>query len=216
MKKVVIGCLIVLVVLAAGAAAGSYALYHKVRAGAGKFAALATVRDLERSVRNQASYSPPASGELTPAQVQCVLQVQQAVRARLGARASDLERKYHEYFEKKEASVLDLPALVSAYGDLASGYVDAKRAQVDALNAAGRSLAEYRWARSQMYRAIGLRVVDVDVGGIIDDLRSGRTPAVPAIPVAPVGPTGPKRNQDLVASHRKALEDNVALAFFGL
>src|SRR5688572_24819512 len=94
MKKAVIGCLVVVVVLAVGAAAASYLVYRKVSTTMAGFAELATVPDLDRSLRNQARYVPPASGELSQSQVRRFLGVQQAVRARLGTRAKEFERRY--------------------------------------------------------------------------------------------------------------------------
>jgi hypothetical protein len=215
MKKIVAGCLIVAGLVGVVGAAGSYVVYRKVRSGVSRFAELATVRDLEKSVRNQADFMPPASGELTPRQLERFLEVQQAVRQRLGRSVVELERKYRSQLEKQEATAADLPALVSAYGDLATGFVDGKRAQVAALNQTGFSLAEYRWVRSQAYAAIGIQMVGLDLAQLIDDVTNGRTPAASNSRFEPA-PPAPGRNQDLVAPHRKVLEDNVGLAFFGL
>jgi hypothetical protein len=72
-----------------------------------------------------------------------------------------------------------LPELISAYRDLAAAYVDAKRAQVDALNLAGLSLDEYRWTRSRAYAALGMQLMDVDVSRIVEDVKAGRPPPGP-------------------------------------
>src|SRR6185437_1261016 len=145
MKKLAVGCAVILGVGAAGAAAASYYAYHKVTSAVAGFAELGTLPELERSVRRQDPYTPPASGEPSRAQVQRLLQVQQAVRTRLGARAEEIERRYRKLLAKDSATVVDAPEIISAYRDLAAAYVDAKRAQVDALNRAGFSLEEYRW-----------------------------------------------------------------------
>jgi len=152
---------------------------------------------------------------VSQAQLQRFVRVQQVVRARLGVRAAEFERKYRTFLEKKEATAVDLPQLVSAYRDLATGYVDGKRAQVEALNDAGFSLEEYRWVRLQSYAALGMPMMDFDVARMIEDARSGRTPAQPD-GVLRLGPSGPPATQKLVAPHRKALENYAALAFFGL
>ena len=57
--------------------------------------------------------------------------------------------------------------------------------------------------------------MDMDVGKIVEDIQAGRTPGQPQQSIA-LGPTGPPVNQELVRPHRKMLEDNVGLAFFGL
>jgi hypothetical protein len=214
-KKVLIGCAILALVLVVGGAVGSYMVYHKVSSTVKGFAELGKVPELERSVRNRSPYVPPGSGEVSASQLQRYLQVQQAVRTRLGERAAEMERKYRALLQKKEATALDLPELVAAYRDLATGYVDGKRVQVDALNDAGLSLAEYRWVRKQAYAALGMPMMDLDVARMIEDAKSGRTPAQPA-QVLPLGPSGPPATQKLVAPHQKALENYAPLAFFGL
>ena len=122
---------------AAGATAASWYAYHKVSSAFAGFAQLSTIPDLERSVANQGPYTPPASGEPSPKQLDRLLQVQQAVRDRLGTRANEIEYRYRKLLAKKEATAVDAPELISAYRDLAAAYMDAKRAQVDALNRAG-------------------------------------------------------------------------------
>ena len=215
MKKLAIGCLVLLILLAVAAAVGSYLIYQKVTTTVGEFAQLSQVPELERSVRNRASFVPPASGELTESQLQRFLRVQEAVRSRLGARAAEFEQNYRTLLEKEQATALDIPQLVRAYRDVAVGYVDAKRAQVDALNETGFSLDEYRWTRMQVYAALGVPMMDLDVAQIIDDVQKGRPPDVPER-VMTIGPSGRRMNQGLVERHRKFLEDNAALAFFGL
>jgi hypothetical protein len=214
-NKAAIGCLIVVVLLGTAGAVGGYAAYRKIRSGFDGFAGLSTVRELDRSVRNHSTYSPPASGELTPAQVEALLRVQAAVRTRLGERIDELQRKYQTYFDKKEASAADLPALVSAYGDLAGALVGGKQAQVEALNEVGFSLAEYRWVRAQAYAALDLRLMDIDIERLVDAAQTGRPPA-PLEPIAPPDSSGRMANRNLVAPHRKPIEDYLVLAFLGL
>jgi hypothetical protein len=214
-KKVLIGCAILALVLVVGGAVGSYVVYHKVSSTFKGFAELGSVPALERSVRNRAPYVPPPSGEVSQAQLQRFLRVQQTVRARLGARGAEFERKYRTLLDKKEATAVDLPELVSAYRDLATGYVDGKRTQVEALNDAGFSLEEYRWVRLRSYAALGMPMMDLDVARMIEDAKSGRTPAQPER-VLPLGPSGPPATQKLVGPHRKVLESYAPLAFFGL
>jgi hypothetical protein len=214
-KKLAIGCAILALVLVVGGAVGSYLVYHKVSSTVKGFAELGRIPELERSVRNRAPYVPPPSGEVSQAQLERYLKVQQAVRTRLGEQAAKMERKYRTLLQKKEATALDLPELVAAYRDLATGYVDGKRVQVDALNDAGLSLEEYRWVRKQAYAALGMPMMDFDVAKMVDDVKNGRTPAQPDR-VLPLGPSGPPATQKLIAPHQKALENYAPLAFFGL
>ena len=121
----------------------------------------------------------------------------------------------HRLLAKDSATVADAPEIISAYRDLAAAYMDAKRAQVDALNRAGLSMEEYRWTRSRAYAALGVPLMDLDVARIIEGVKEGRRPAAPAYRMT-VDPTGSPAVQKLVEPHRKALEANAGLAFFGL
>jgi len=215
MKKLAIGCGVLLVVLMVCGAVGGYLLYHKVSSTIAGFAELRKVPEIERSVRNQAPYAPPSNGELSQSQLKRYLAVQQAVRARLGAQATFFERNYHRLLSKKEATALDMPELVAAYRDLAGVYMDGKRAQVDALNDAGFSLDEYRWVRTQSYAALGVPMMDFDVSRMIEDVQAGRTPASPNRTI-PLGPAGPPANQKLVKPYEKPIVDYAPYGFFGL
>ena len=221
MKKLAVGCGILLVVLLVGGAVATYVVYNKVKSTVTEFAALGEIPAIERGVRNSAAFTPPASGELTEAQLKRYLGVQGHVRTLLGSRFDEFEAKYAEVskrMDKGQGTVFDTTAVVGAYRDLARTYVEAKKAQVEALNTANFSLGEYRWVRQQAYAAIGMPVVDLDVSKIIDDVTSGRTPQQTQGPHlgGSMGPTGPEANKTLVAPHKKTLEDNAALSFFGL
>lgn len=216
MKKLGIGCLIVFVVVGVAGVLGAYYVYRRVTSTVGQFAELAEVPDLERQVRNTGPFSPPESAELSQSQVERLVRVQGRVRERLGERFAELQRRHRALLEKKEATALDLPELLAAYRDLAATWMDAKRAQVDALNEAGFSLAEYRWVRSQSYAAIGLPIMDIDFARMIEDAKGGKTVEQPGAMGGSVGPTGPESNQKLVEPYREQLEDNVALASLGL
>jgi len=220
MKKLAIGCGVVLVVLIIVGAVATYVVYNKVKSTVAELSVLGEVPAIERGVRNTAAFTPPDSGELTEAQVTRYLKVQQDVRTILGSRLDEFQTKYAELsarMNKDQGTVLDVPAMMGAYRDLAKTYVDAKKAQVEALNSAGFSLDEYRWVRQQAYAAAGMPIVDMDFAKVIEDATSGRSPA----PGAPhlggsIEPTGPEINKTLVAPHKKQLEDNAALAYFGL
>jgi hypothetical protein len=215
MKKLAIGCAVLLLIGFVGAAGTSYFAYHKVTSAFRGFAELGTLSELERSVQKRGTYTPPASGEPSRGQIERLLVVQQAVRTRLGAKGQEIERRYHKLLAKDSATVVDVPEIISAYRDLAGAYVEAKRAQVDALNRAGFSLEEYRWTRSQVYAALGVPLMELDVARIIEDVKQGRQPEAPAYRLT-VGPTGSPAAQKLVEPHRKVLEANAGLAFFGL
>jgi hypothetical protein len=215
MKKLAIGCVVLLLLGIAGAAGASYFAFHRATSAFAAFAELGTLPEIEQSVRNRAPYTPPASGEPSRAQLEGLLSVQQAVRARLGVRADEMERRYRRLLAKEHATAVDAPEIIGAYRDLAAAFVEAKRAQAEALNRAGLSLEEYRWTRSRAYAALGMRLMELDVAGIIADVKAGREPATP-IHGMTVDTAGSPRVQHLVEPYRKVLEANVGLAFFGL
>lgn len=221
MKKLAIGCGILLVALTVGGAVAAYIVYSKVKSTVAEFAALGEIPAIERGVRNTSAFTPPDSGELTEAQVARYVKVQQDVRALLGARFGEFQTKYAELSRRMDTNqntAFDAPAVIAAYRDLARTYVDAKKAQVEALNRAAFSLNEYRWVRQQAYAALGIPVMDLDVSKFIEEVTSGKTPAQPRTPSlgGSMGPTGPEVNKTLVAPHKKVLEDNAALSYFGL
>ena len=222
MKKLVIGCGVLLALGIAGAAGASYFAYRKVTAAVAPISGLASLPEIERSIRKQGPYTPPASGEPSPAQIERLLEVQHAVRARLGTRADELYRRYRRYFEPVDGATTPVGGSVDSAMlglrmslDLAGIYVDGKRAQVEALNRAGLSFEEYRWTRSRVYAALDVPFMELDVPGIIAEVKEGRQAATPASTMGEVRPGSPAV-RGLVEPHRKMLEENVGLAFFGL
>jgi hypothetical protein len=222
MKKLAIGCAVLLALGVVGAAGASYFAYHKVTSAVAPLSELGSLAGIERSIRKQDPYTPPASGDPSPAQVERLLEVQRAVRARLGARADEFYHRYRRYFEPLDGATVPLggPVDSALVGlrmslDLAGLYVDGKRAQVDALNRADLSLEEYRWTRSRVYAALGVPLLELDIPDIIADVKEGRQPATPAYQMTE-GSAGSPAVRKLVEPHRKVLEENVGLAFFGL
>ena len=216
MKTLAIGCGILVLVLCVLAAGVSYYTYLKVRGTVTQFAELSKLPEIEREVRVKAPFTPPASGELTASQLDRLMQVQKRVHDRLGENVAAFERTYKSLAQKKEPTAADLPALVSAYRDLAAMWLDAKRTQVASLNDAGLSLDEYRWVRSAAYQAIGAPFVDVDFARIAADAKAGVQTAVPGTFEGAFRGTAPAANQKLVEKFKKPLEDYLALASFGL
>jgi hypothetical protein len=221
MKKLAIGCGLALIVLLVAGGIATWVVVNKVKETVGEFAVLGEIPEIERQVRNTAPYAPPGNGELSADQVSRYVRVQEHVRRELGARVDALNQQYKDLSDRlnrDEGSVLDMPQMIAAYRDLARTFVDAKRMQVQALNDANFSLEEYDWVRRQVYAAAGLPFVDMDVSAFIQDLQQGEvSPEAGRAHVdGALEPAGPESNRDLVEPHRKLLEDNAALAFFGL
>ena len=217
MKKLAIGCGVVLLLTGVVAAGVAYYVFRQVSSVVTQFAELSQVPEIERGVRKRGPFDPPADAVLTERQVQQLVQVQQEVRRRLGEHMKAFEAKYRQLAQKQDATLADAPALLQAYGDLARTWIDAKRVQVEALNTADLSLEEYRWIRDQAYRALGQPFLDLDIAKLVEDARRGvsSSETVGQLTGA-IGAAGPAVNQKLIERVKKILEDNLALASFGL
>ena len=215
MKKLAIGCGLALLLTGMAAAGVAYYLYRQVSTTVAQFAEFGKIDDIERDVRNRASFTPPATEELSEAQLEKLVTVQTHIRQKLGEQIKAFEAKYQALAAKKDATLADAPALLSAYRDLAATWMAAKRSQVEALNNTNLSLDEYRWIRNQAYRALGQPFLDLDIAKLIDDAKRGVSEQAGQIRGA-IGPDGPEANRKLVEKFKKFLEDNIALASFGL
>ncbi len=219
MKKLAIGCGIAVLVLGVAVVGVVYYGYMKVRSTVTQFAQLGQVHDIERGVKVQTPWVVPTSGELTQAQVDKLMQVTTRVHDRLEKDFAVFQRTYQSLGQKKDATAADLPALMSAYKDLAANWLAAKHAQVDALNEAGLSLDEYRWIRSASYAALDIPFIYLDFSKLADQVKnasSGQQPNGYVMVGGALAGKGPESNKKLVEPHRKQLEDYMPLAAFGL
>ncbi|HSC30059.1 MAG TPA: hypothetical protein VLD67_22450 [Vicinamibacterales bacterium] len=216
MKKLAIGCLIVLVLGGIAAASVGYYFYRQFRSTFAQFAELGQVPEIERGVRVRGGFVPPASEELTANQVERFIRVQALVRKRLGERFAEFEARYRTISQKENPSFSDLPTILGAYREITVAWLDAKRSQVDALNEVSMSLEEYRWIRDQAYRALGVAFMDLDMSRIAGAVRSGEAPGELGEVRGGAEPGGPETNRKLIEKFRKLLEENLALASFGL
>ncbi|MGH8017529.1 MAG: hypothetical protein ACREIA_04455 [Opitutaceae bacterium] len=134
----------------------------------------------------------------------------------LGARLDALSTKYQslQKLSGEQGETPSLSELFEALKDLSGLVVEAKRAQVAALNQKNYSLQEYEWTRRQIYQAAGIPI-DGTFQQIIRDASTGKVPDFEkAIVREPVNV--PERNKELVAPHANELIERSALAFFGL
>lgn len=215
MKKLAIGCLVVFVILCAGAVGVGYYMYFKVRSVATQFAEFRQIPQIEAGIRVKTPFTPPTTGELSAAQLERFMKVQAAVKDRLGKNLEALQRNYKSLADKKDADVTDLPQILSAYRDLAASWMDAKRAQVEALNSVGLSLDEYQWIRDETYQSLGVPFVSLDFARIAERIKAGETTGDAVLRSSATGPASPA-NSKLVEPFRKVLSDNLPLAAFGL
>lgn len=213
MKKLVIGCLFFVLLLGIGGAiAGYFFVYRPAKQYVASFAELSKVAEADARVANRSAFTPPATGELTPQMVQRFMAVQDTVKTRLGTRMDTLQEKYRRFDNEQERP--GIADVIGAYRDIAGVITEAKVAQVDALNAQGFSLAEYAWVRREVYRAAGLPGPGIDLSKIAEAIQQGKVPEGPVQET--LAGNAPAANRTLVAPHAKRLEEQVALAWFGL
>jgi hypothetical protein len=219
-KRFLTGCLIVLVLAGILFAVSGYILYRAaspvIENARNYLSGLTELGELAKQVKNQAPYSPPASGELSDAQVQRFARVQDAVRSTLGQRMKQIEEKYKQL--QADAKANQQPSfgdILSALGDMANIVVQARRYQVDALNQEGFSQAEYSWVRDKVFQAAGQEVVNlIDLKKVEDAVRQGtgiegvKAPPLPKIDVPP-------KNRELVKPYLDRMDSWIPLAFFG-
>jgi len=168
---------------------------------------------LERQVRNKSSFAPPATGELTPVMVDRFVKAQQAIKAKLGTRVDELDRKY-KALEQSGGSSPSFSEAMGALKDLGGLIMDAKRAQVEALNEHGFSVAEYEWVRGAVYAASGIPV-ETNFSELVERASRGELDSGESVGQAVTGPV-PEVNRELVKPHHQTLTDNAGMAFFGL
>lgn len=204
MGKFLGGCLIVCLVLVIGGGAVGYYVFVKpytdMAGEAVVFAQELEALDGELAVRGP--YQPPEDGLVSADALQRYLAVQQRMRTDMEGEMQTLQARYEALdgeleSEQREASVAEI---MTAYRDVGALYLEAKRAQVDALNEQRMSIDEYHWIRAQTYAALGRRVAVAAPDG------SGQ------VEVSRVSP----ETRALVEAHRETLTDNYAFVWFGL
>jgi hypothetical protein len=220
-KKLLVGCLVILVLGAVLFAVGGYYLYRaaspviqNARDYLDRFSQLG---ELEKQIANQTPYTAPQNGELSKEQVDRFARVQQHVRGALGQRFEEIDAKYNTL--KAEADGTEQPPVretFGALGELAGVLVDARRAQVKALNQERFSSAEYRWVRSRVYQAAGIEATSaIDLQKIAEVARKGTGIDSIEVPKTSVV-TVPAKNRALVKPHLEQMDEWLPLLFFGL
>jgi hypothetical protein len=224
-KKVLVGCLLALVLLGVLAAVGLYLAWEFVRPvirtvsdvtdGVTRLGGLA---EIEEGLQNTGAFAAPESGELTPAQVERFIRVQRQVRLALGTRGEAFAAKYRQMSGRLpdgSPRVPSLPELLGGVGDLSSVYLDAWRAQVQAMNAERFSRAEFGWVRARVYQAAGLDAVRYDARDleeVIEAMARGAQVETPEVQL----PDAPARNRALVKPHVAEVTAWLPMAVFGL
>ena len=207
MKKFAIGCFAVLVVLAV--AGGGIAWFKVIKPGmefAGGIAELGKqYSELNESIENRAGYTPPADGELDEDAFQRFLAAQRQMRSDLEGRLKELQTKYEALEQEidQRGGQAGISDMMGAYSDLTDLLIDAKRAQVEAINDQNFSLQEYNWVRDQVYRAIGESVAVAAIAA-----NPGTSNEFQA--------SVPEATRQMVEPYREELMESYVLAWWGL
>lgn len=222
MKKLLGGCLVVLVIAIAGFGVAGYYAYRAAKPmidSAGDYVARAKeMVSIGDRIVNKASFAPPVKGELTQSQVDRFIAVQGRVRSDMGDRWDQIEAKSAEIQRRTENNKTDLSLteLTSVFSDLANIYIEARKVQVNALNVHKFSDAEYSWVRRRVYEAAGMQLAHgIDMSRIEDIARSGAQRSGMNLPEMPKVEV-PQTNSRLVKPHVAKLKEWLPMAVLGL
>jgi hypothetical protein len=217
MKKLAIGCGVVIVLCMVGFGFAAYYVYYKANQYMASVKQFAEVAQLDKNVANTASFPPPANHELTDDQVRRFVSVQESIHTRLGKRIDELtvKQKAFQRLQTQEHREANVSEVLSGVSDLMGIVLQAKTAQVDALNASHFSLEEYGWVRGQVYAAAGMSVAQVNLAAIQDAIKNGGG-TVSTSDVQKMSDEVPERNKTLVKPYLEKMKDWIPFAFFGL
>jgi hypothetical protein len=218
MKKLLVGCLIVLLIACVGFAAAGYYAYRAMKPvidnAASYMDKAREVTRLGEDINNKQPFDAPDNGELTQAQVERFIAVQSRVRSDLSDRWSQIEQKSREMREKADRKSQDwsLSEFTAMFSDIANIWVEARKSQVKALNVQKFSEAEYQWVRRRVYEAAGVELAgSVDLSKI-ESLAGRGGVAVPAVEL----PKIPEKNAALVKPHVAQIKEWIPMAALGL
>ncbi len=222
MKKILGGCLIVLVIAIVGFSVAGFYAYRAARPMFDDAADyVARARELSRlseQVNNQSPYAPPESGELTPSQVERFIAVQGRVRSELGDRWSEFEKKSETLKQKAQQDRSDwsFSDLRTMFSDFTGIYTEGRKAHVTALNVHKFSDEEFSWVRLRVYEAAGLELAgSLDVSALEQMARDGALKSGMSLPEMPKSKV-PPANLALVKPHLAKLKEWLPMAMLGL
>lgn len=221
MKKILSGCLVVVVVAMIGLGVAAFYAYRYAKpmidSASDYLAKAKQVSSLADRVANKAPYVPPDNGELTQSQVERFVAVQGRVRDELGDRWTEIETKAAELRQRTAGKQeLSFAEIGSVFKDLANIYVEARRVQVNALNIHKFSDGEYTWVRRRVYQAAGVELASaIDMSAIEDLARDSTQRTTSKLPDIPM-PQVPEANIKLVKPHSAKVKEWIPMAVLGL
>lgn len=222
MKKVLAGCLIVLVIALIGFGVAGYYAYRAMRPvvenGISYLDKAREVTRLGEDIKNKSAFEPPANGELTESQVERFLAVQNRVRTDLGDKWGEIEKKASEIRAKADRNSNDwtLSEFTAMFSEIGGIYLDGRKSQIVALNTQRFSEAEYEWVRMRVYEAAGVEMAgNMDLAKIEALARDQASQNGVNLPKMDL-PKVPEKNVALVKPHVSKIKEWVPLAVLGL
>ena len=222
MKKFLAGCLIVAVIAMIGAGAAAFWAYRAMKPvidNASNYMDKARIVErLGAAINNKTPFAPPASGELTAMQVDRFVAVQTRVRSELGDRWDEIEKKSAAIRARAEKNHNDwtLAEFTQVFSEIANIWIEARRAQVNALNVQKFSETEYQWVRKRVYEAAGVHLAgNMDLSMIEELARDNMGRAGMELPPADL-PKVPVKNVELVTPHSAKIKEWIPMAVLGL
>lgn len=201
------GCLItMLIILLVVGGLGYFFLYKPVSQVAKGFSNLEAFTKLDRNLRITTPYNPPASGELTPDQVNRYMGVINSVQNEAMARIQALESTFGNVDFDNISPMEAYRTVMSAYREILDHAVGVKEQQVQALNANGFSLEEYNWVKEQVAGAAGFSAAELSLNSLLSGEIGGKE----------VQRSGNATNRELVQPHLQELGAWAPLLMFGL
>jgi hypothetical protein len=222
MKKILTGCLIVLVIAMIGFAVAGYYAYRAMKPvidNASNYMDTArVVEQLGAAIRDKSPFVPPENGELTATQVERFLAVQTRVRAELGDKWDEVQKKSAAIRARADKNSKDwtLTEFTKVFSEIGSIWITARRAQVDALNVQRFSEAEYQWVRDRVYEAAGVHMAgNMDLSMIEQFARDNVSKSGVELPPMDL-PKVPEKNLALVKPHAAKVKEWIPMAALGL
>lgn len=221
MQKLLVGCLIVVVLCAIGLGIAGYLGYRaaqpalqQAREYVSSLGKLGELDELDAQIANSGTFEPPADSALTAGQVDDFVRVQQHMREALGSRMTEIETKY-KGLQGEEGRQPTPTEVFSGLSDIAGLFVDARRSQVEALNAEGLSQSEYDWIRRSVYAAAGIEMASTFNLRRLQEMAKDGARQVGLDPDEMPSPDVPPQNRELVKPHLEEMQAWLPLAFFG-
>jgi hypothetical protein len=221
-KKILGGCLIVAVIAIVGLGVAAFYAYRAMKPvidNASNYMDKAReVVRLGEGVRIKSGFEPPKSGELTPQQVERFVAVQTRMRDDLSDRWELIEKKSAELKARAADQRGDwtMAEFTSVFSEIANIWIDARRAQVNAINVQRFSESEYEWVRRRVYEAAGVELASgmdlAKIEALARDHAAKNGVEVPRMNL----PEVPEANVRLVKPHAAKIKEWIPLAALGL